>query len=61
MTSKKKQDMIKVNNSFDTIIFTLSDMTTKVRPLMPLVADSLEFTVKLVQLYKTAFNKGLEK
>ena len=58
--NKKPRDLTKVNASFDSIISTIDNMADGTRELMPLVADSLELTKKLVKLYKEAFNKGLD-
>lgn len=59
--SKKQQDIKVVNDQFDFITNSLMGMAENCERLMPLVSDSLKFTVKLVRLYKEAFNKGLAK
>ena len=43
---------------FDTLIKTLEDMVTATEELMPLVAASLELTVKITRMYKKAFKLG---
>ena len=57
--NQKRRDLTEVNKSFDRITLAVEDMIEGTRQLMPLVADSLELTRKLVKLYKEAFNKGL--
>lgn len=54
-------DKQKVNDNFDIVDETLNDLAMKLSAIMPLVADSLQFTRKLVKLYRRAFNAGLEE
>ena len=57
----KARDMAGVNKSYDTILTALEGMSDHTKELMPLVADSLDLTRKLVKLYRDAFNQGLKK
>lgn len=56
----KKEDLEKINKHFKSIESNLEIYAESCDKLMPLVADSLRFTKKLVKLYQEAFNKGLE-
>lgn len=55
------KNMKNVNDSLDKIVESLTGMAESTEEFMPLVADSLRHTVKLVKLYKKAFNEGLKK
>jgi len=58
--NKKAQDLKMVNTRFDDIAKSLEGYADATEALMPLVADSLRFTRKLVLMYKQAFNAGLK-
>lgn len=58
--NKKAKDLESVTNQFSEIIRVLADIAEQTAPLMPLVADSLEHTKKLVKMYKESWIRGLE-
>lgn len=56
-----KDEQLKIfNNNFDTTADVLQNMADKCEDIMPLVSSSLEHTIKLVKMYKKAFNAGFE-
>lgn len=58
--NKKAQELESVNHKFDEIYSVVDDLADSVESIMPLVADSLRFTKKLIKLYQKAFNSGLQ-
>lgn len=58
--TKKQKELQQLNVRFDEIMRTLNDIALSVEAFMPLVADSLRFTNKVIQMYKQSFNMGLK-
>ncbi len=56
----KEEDLKKTNKAFDSMIRDFILSANKCKPVMPLVAQSLELTVELIKTYKEAFN-GINK
>ncbi len=51
-------DIAKVNGNYDKIIADYEKTIVRVKPIMPLLAQSLELSVAIVKVYKEAFNSG---
>ena len=58
--TQKQKELQQLNVRFDEIMQTLNNIALSVEPFMPLVADSLRFTNKIIQLYKQSFNMGIK-
>lgn len=58
--NKKEEDLKLINQHFESIKKSLDAYAKACGSLMPLVADNLLFTKKLVDLYQKAFNEGLK-
>jgi len=59
MVKSKEENIAKVNAGFDTIEESLTKMAIDVKQLMPLVSDSLLLTIKIIKVYREAFNNGI--
>ena len=58
--NRQSQKIKQLNEGFDTCVKALEDISRSTKELMPLVAVSLELTIKLVRLYKESFNAGIK-
>jgi hypothetical protein len=58
MSNKDIEDMKK---QFDTLSGIMKNLQNKSKTIMPLVSDSLELTIKIIEVYKEAYTSGLDK
>jgi len=56
VTNPSKTNMM--NKDFDTIVTQLSDIATATGEIMPLFSAALELAIKILRMYKKAFNVG---
>lgn len=47
-----------MEQSFETMLKVLHDMSDNSRPIMPLFSDSIDLSVKIVKMYEKAFYAG---
>lgn len=57
--SNKQKDIDVANEDFDKMIREFSITANRARPIMPLVALSLDLTVELLKQYKEAYNHAI--
>lgn len=59
--TKRKSEIDIMNEKFDTVINIIDTLADQSEQVMPLAAESLRLTKRIVKTYKEAFNKGLKK
>ena len=55
------KDVESMKKQFDTLSNIMKNLQDKSRAIMPLVSDSLELTIKIIEVYKEAYTSGLDK
>jgi len=55
------KDIEDMKKQFDMLTNALENLKEKARVVMPLVADSLQLTIKILEVYREAYVTGLGK